>query len=117
MRRALVGYFVRSPYELANLRGEAATKLVLFVHDFVCSSVEQLPVQHVVAAAGHDKRVRREIADQVNQVACRGVVWHGDDDRASLVDARMFQNVSLCCIAEVGLQTVLLCDFDDSGIP
>lgn len=60
-------------------------------------------MQHMVAATGHDKRIRREIADQVNQVPCGGVVRHGDDDRARLVDARMFQNVSLCCVAEVGL--------------
>ena len=47
----LIQRVVGFPHVLADLRGQATTKLVLFVHDFMCSGAEQLPMQHMVATA------------------------------------------------------------------
>ncbi len=109
---ALVRRIVWCPHVFADLRGQAATELVLFVHDFMCSGAEQLPMPYMVAAAGHYERIRSQIADQMNQVPCGGVVWHGHDEHASLIDAGMLEYLPLGCVAEMGFQSVSLCNVD-----
>ena len=61
--------------ESSHSRRQTASDLVFFVHDFMCPREEQLPMEQMVAAAGDDMRIRRKIADQMNQVASGGVVW------------------------------------------
>ena len=64
--RASVRHVVGSADKFANLRGQAAAELVLFVHDFMRAGVKQFPMQNVVAAAGDNEGVRGEVADQVD---------------------------------------------------
>ena len=73
-------------------------------------------MKYVVATTGDDKGVRRQIADQVNQVACCGVVRHSEDDRASSVDAGMLEYVPLRGVTYVPFQTVPPCYLDVGGV-
>ena len=50
----------------ANLRGQAAAELVLFVHDFMGAGVKQFPMQNVVATADDNEDFRCDVADQVD---------------------------------------------------
>lgn len=52
--------------ELANLCGQEDAQLVFFVHDFVGTSVQQLPMQVMVATAGDDERFWHEVPNQMN---------------------------------------------------
>ncbi len=88
--------------KFANLCGQAAANLVLFVHNFMRAGVKQIPMQNVVTAADNNDGVRREVADQVDQVACGGVIWHRDDDGTSFVDTRLLHYVAMRRVAEVG---------------
>ena len=93
---------VRGPHVLADLRGQTAAELVLFVHDFMGSGAQQLPTQYMVATAGHDEHIGSEIADQLNQVPCGGRVGHGHDDHASVMDAGTLEYLALRRVAEMG---------------
>ena len=66
LAESLVSCFVRRPHKFANLRGQTAPELVLFVHDFMRAGVMQFPTQNVVAAADINVGFRREVADQVD---------------------------------------------------
>lgn len=85
---------------LANLFGKATTELILFVHHLISPGTQQLPVQHMVAAAGDNKHFGGDVADEVNQVTYRCVVGHCDNDRLSFMNAGMFENLTLGRIAK-----------------
>ena len=104
--RASVRQVVGSTDKFSNLCGQATAELVLFVHDFMRADVKQFPTHNVMAAADNNVGIRREIANQVDQVARGGVIWHGDNGGTSLVDTRVLQDVPMRRVAEAGDQAV-----------